>query len=59
LLAALWARAARVAASGASSPLHRRKLETARYYFDYVLPEAQYRFALVSNGRRPLPWAGT
>ena len=60
LLAGLWARAARVAAANATgSPLHRRKLETARYYFDYVLPEAQFRFALIGNGRLPLPWVET
>jgi Acyl-CoA dehydrogenase, C-terminal domain/Acetyl-CoA dehydrogenase C-terminal like len=57
LLAGLWARAARVAAScEPMTPFYRSKLETAHYFFNYVLPEADYRLALIKRGGQHLPW---
>jgi alkylation response protein AidB-like acyl-CoA dehydrogenase len=41
LLATTWGRMARAALPRSQEPLQHRKLETARFYFDYVLPEAQ------------------
>jgi alkylation response protein AidB-like acyl-CoA dehydrogenase len=57
LLGVLWARMARIAAPKAQSDaFYRDKLTTAAFYFDYLLPEATYRLALLKRGRSPLPW---
>ena len=56
LLAALWARAARICAGRGSDPFYGGKLVTARFYFDYVMPETRLRLDLVRRRGRPLPW---
>lgn len=56
LFAMVWARMARAAASICEEGFGRRKLETARFYFDYVLPEAQLRLALIEARHAVLPW---
>ncbi len=55
LLAMVWARMARAAAARADD-FSRRKLETARFYFDHVLPEARLRLALIEARHANLPW---
>jgi alkylation response protein AidB-like acyl-CoA dehydrogenase len=54
LLAQGWARADAVAAQ-ADSAFHAAKRETARYYFDVVLPEASLCVARIRAGQNPLP----
>lgn len=54
LLAHGWVRAEAVAAQ-ASSPFHTAKRETARYYLDYLLPEAGLCLARIRAGQNPLP----
>lgn len=55
LLAFAWARSARVAhAAAASSVFHADKRATARFYFDYRLPELDHRLALVDVACRGL-----
>jgi alkylation response protein AidB-like acyl-CoA dehydrogenase len=54
LLAQGWARADAVAAR-TDSPFHATKRETARYYFDVVLPEASLCVARIRAGQNPLP----
>jgi alkylation response protein AidB-like acyl-CoA dehydrogenase len=56
LLATAWARMARAALPKSQEALQRRKLETARFYFDCVLPEADLRFALLERRHAALPW---
>jgi alkylation response protein AidB-like acyl-CoA dehydrogenase len=56
LLGTVWARAARLAVARVSQPFYRLKLETARFYFDHVLPEANLRLELLERRRYPLPW---
>jgi alkylation response protein AidB-like acyl-CoA dehydrogenase len=54
LLAQGWVRAEAVAAAG-STPFHAAKRETARYYFDFVLPEAGLCETRIRAGQNPLP----
>jgi len=54
LLAQGWVRAEAVAANS-SSPFHEAKRETARYYLDFVLPEAGLCLARIRAGQNPLP----
>ena len=54
LLAQGWVRAEAVAANS-SSPFHGAKRETARYYLDFVLPEAGLCLARIRAGQNPLP----
>ena len=54
LLAQGWARAEAVAAQS-SSHFHAAKCETARYYNDFVLPEAGLCLARLRAGHAPLP----
>ncbi len=54
LLAQGWARADVVAARG-DSAFHLAKHETARYYFDFVWPEAGLCVARIGAGQNPLP----
>jgi alkylation response protein AidB-like acyl-CoA dehydrogenase len=55
LLATVWGRTARAAAPNSEQPFQRRKLETARFYYDYLLPEAQLRLALVERRHAAVP----
>ncbi|HEX3139020.1 MAG TPA: acyl-CoA dehydrogenase family protein [Rhizobacter sp.] len=55
LLAQGWVRADAVAARG-SSPFYAAKRETARYYLDFVLPEAGLCVARIHAGQNPLPY---
>ncbi|MET0335188.1 MAG: acyl-CoA dehydrogenase family protein [Rhizobacter sp.] len=54
LLAQGWARAEAVAAKS-DSPFHTAKRETARYYLDYLLPEAELCVTHIRAGQNPLP----
>ena len=55
LLAFAWARAARVSRLLVDSdPLRASKLETASFFFAYLLPEADYRIAAIRAARAPL-----
>lgn len=57
LLAFAWARTARV--SGClpdSDPLRISKLETASFFFAYLLPEADHRIAAIRAAKAPLPF---
>ena len=57
LVGVMWARTARVASSQATSDsFYAAKIVTARFYFDYLLPEASYRLDQLQQGRQPLPW---
>jgi len=55
LLAQGWARADAVAARSGSA-FHAAKCETARYYVDFVLPEASLCMARIRAGKNPLPY---
>lgn len=55
LLAQAWARAEAVAARHPRSAFHDAKRDTARYYFDHVLPEAGLCLARMRAGQNPLP----
>ncbi len=54
LLAQGWARAEAVAAQGGSD-FHAAKRESARYYFDFVLPEAGVCLARIRAAEQTLP----
>lgn len=54
LLAQGWVRA-EAAAEGQDSGFHAAKLDTARYYVDHVLPEAELCLARIRAGQNPLP----
>ncbi len=54
LLAHGWVRAEAVAAAG-GTPFHAAKRDTARYYFDYLMPEAGLCLARIRAGQNPLP----
>ena len=57
LLAFSWARAARVSRLlPDSDPLRANKLETAGFFFAYLLPEADQRLAAIRAARAPLPF---
>jgi alkylation response protein AidB-like acyl-CoA dehydrogenase len=57
LLGFSWARAARVSRLlPDSDPLRANKLETARFFFAYLLPEADQRLAAIRAARAPLPF---
>jgi alkylation response protein AidB-like acyl-CoA dehydrogenase len=56
LLGMMWARAARMSTDRGSDPFYEAKLESARFYFDQVMPEAGLRLELVQRRGRALPW---
>jgi hypothetical protein len=57
LLAYSWSRAARVSRLlPDSDPLRASKLETAGFFFAYLLPEADYRIAAIRAAKAPLPF---
>lgn len=57
LLGFSWARAARVSRLlPDGDPLRANKLETARFFFAYLLPEADQRLAAIRAARAPLPF---
>lgn len=53
-----WARTARFVANHVADPFYRGKFETAQFYFDHVLPEAELRLTLIERRRAPIPWIG-
>lgn len=55
LLGVWWARIARLAAARLDEPFYRAKFDTARFYFDHVLPEADLRLALIDGRHAPVP----
>lgn len=57
LLGFSWARAARVSRLlPDGDPLRANKLQTARFFFAYLLPEADQRLAAIRAARAPLPF---
>jgi len=56
VLGTLWARAARIAAAHGADPFYEAKRETAHFYFDHLLPEAQARREAVQRRDKALPW---
>lgn len=57
LLALAWTRAARVSRLlPDSDPLRAGKLESASFFFAYLLPEADYRIAAIRAAKAPLPF---
>jgi alkylation response protein AidB-like acyl-CoA dehydrogenase len=56
LLAAWWARAARLSLPRAAERFYGGKIETAKFFFDFVMPEASLRLELLERRRCPLPW---
>jgi alkylation response protein AidB-like acyl-CoA dehydrogenase len=55
LLGVWWARIALLAAPRANEAFYRAKLDTARFYFDHVLPEANLRLTLIDGRHTALP----
>lgn len=55
LLAFAWARAARVATAASSDEARAQLLESAKFYFDFMLPEAGYRQQLLQVACNALP----
>jgi alkylation response protein AidB-like acyl-CoA dehydrogenase len=55
VLGVWWARTARLVAVRRSEPLYRAKWDTARFYFDHLLPEADLRLTLIEARHAPLP----
>lgn len=55
-LAFAWVRSARLAAGRADDPFYAGKLESAAFFFAYLLPEADHRLALIEASRQPLPF---
>ncbi|TBW08864.1 acyl-CoA dehydrogenase [Azotobacter chroococcum subsp. isscasi] len=55
-LAFAWTRSARLSQGRAADPFHAGKLESAAFFFAYLLPEADQRLALIEASRRPLPF---
>lgn len=54
-----WLRTARLASEGwdsASKIFYREKLETAQFYFRYLLPEAEYRIRMLAASCYPLAY---
>ena len=55
LVGSFWARAARVSTPRAADAFYRTKLETANFFFNYLLPETHFRLDLINRRRNPLP----
>lgn len=55
-LAFAWTRSARLAAGRTDDPFYAGKLESAAFFFAYLLPEADHRLALIEASRQPLPF---
>jgi hypothetical protein len=55
LLGVWWARIALLAAARVNEAFYRAKLDTARFYFDQVLPEANLRLTLIDGRHTALP----
>ncbi|HEY0746571.1 MAG TPA: acyl-CoA dehydrogenase family protein [Steroidobacteraceae bacterium] len=55
-IGSLWSRAARIAITRLREHFYKSKFETAKFYFDYVLPESQLRIELIGRRGCTLPW---
>jgi hypothetical protein len=55
LIGSSWACAARVSTPRAADTFYRAKLETATFFFNYLLPETRFRLDLVDRRSNPLP----
>jgi alkylation response protein AidB-like acyl-CoA dehydrogenase len=55
VLGVWWARTARLVAARRSEPFYRAKWDSARFYFDQLLPEATLRLTLIDARHAPLP----
>ena len=55
VLGAWWARMARLAAARRDEPFYGAKWDTARFYFDHLMPEANLRLTLIDGRHAPLP----
>lgn len=55
-LAFAWATSARLSQGREADPFYAGKLESAAFFFAYLLPEADHRLALIEASRQPLPF---
>ena len=58
LIGGVWARAARLAHPRRSESFYAAKLQTAQFFFDYLMPEARLRLELLTRRECELPWVG-
>jgi alkylation response protein AidB-like acyl-CoA dehydrogenase len=58
LVGSTWVRAARLAAPRSDETFYGDKLQTAQFYFDYLMPEARLRLELLAKRHCALPWVG-
>ncbi|MDR3562902.1 MAG: acyl-CoA dehydrogenase family protein, partial [Negativicutes bacterium] len=56
LMGHVWLRSWRLALGRTDDEFHVRKCQTARFFFDYLLPEADYRLTLMGKGDAVLPF---
>ena len=55
-LGTVWTRTARLAAPRRGESFYATKLQTAQFFFDYLMPEARLRLDLLNKRDRALPW---
>ncbi|MNE22434.1 Acyl-CoA dehydrogenase [compost metagenome] len=55
-LAFAWTRSARLCQGREADLFYATKLESAAFFFAYLLPEADHRLALIEASRQPLPF---
>jgi len=58
LVGSIWARAARLASPRRTEPFYASKLQTAQFFFDYLMPETRLRLDLLNRRHCALPWVG-
>jgi hypothetical protein len=58
LVGSFWARAARLAHPRRSESFYASKLQTAQFFFDYLMPETRLRLDLLHRRHCALPWVG-
>ena len=56
IIGGFWSRAARIATSRSGDAFYAKKLRTARFYFDFIFPDAQLRLAHLARRDTELPW---
>ncbi len=55
-LAFVWTRSSGIACTRTDDAFYSRKYESAVYFFDYILPELDYRLAIIKSGNPSLPF---
>lgn len=56
IVGTVWTRIARLAAPRRREAFYASKLQTAQFFFDYLMPEARLRLDLLSKRHCALPW---